>query len=291
MYRRLLVAFDGSEIAHAAVAHARITARAAGAELLLLTAVESATDRPSAERALEAIAADLRTAGLEAVRATVVDGSASSQIIAVARDQVCDLVVMATHGRSGFKRMALGSVADEVIRQGDGLSVLLVRSAPVDGERPYRQIVLTHDGSALSTAAASNAAHMVEVHGATLVLLRAINSVDQWIESTATGELGPTLTAVQAAERVAEERIEAEASLTELAAQLRGLGVTAADRRVTEGHPVESIVSVVDELHADLVVMSTHGRGGLGRALLGSVTDQVVRRIETAVLVVHPRDG
>ncbi|MCK9486850.1 MAG: universal stress protein [Dehalococcoidia bacterium] len=153
--RRILLPLDGSEVSEVAVTHAAFLARAAGAELLLLRATASEADllaasmptgtppvasisveaaqaavgaeRTVARESLERVAADLRARGVGSVSVEVVAGDAADAILAATERLDIDVVVMATHGRSGLGRLLLGSVADAVSRHSQSAAVLLVR--------------------------------------------------------------------------------------------------------------------------------------------------------------------
>jgi nucleotide-binding universal stress UspA family protein len=157
MYRKILLPLDGSELAHRAMRHAVELARLADAELVLLQVVESeaqviaqttpatiepipgtgavsaevvheaiAEQRRAATANLEASAQTIRGAGVKRVSFELAEGAAGEAIVDAAVRLGCDLVVMATHGRSGIKRAILGSVADHVARHTPGIPVLLV---------------------------------------------------------------------------------------------------------------------------------------------------------------------
>ncbi len=82
-----------------------------------------------------------------------------------------------------------------------------------------------------------------------------------------------------------EAELDVAARLDELADQLRRQGIRV-DARVVPGNAAETIVDAAGRAHTDVIVMSTHGRGGLGRWLYGSVADQVLRRAEVPILLV-----
>jgi nucleotide-binding universal stress UspA family protein len=157
MYRKILLPLDGSELAHKAMEHAAELARLTGAGIVLLQVVESTaqliaqTTSPTLEaipasgavtaevvqeaseeqhraaaQNLEAAAKALRDSGVTDVSVEVVEGAPGEAITEAASRLGCDLIVMATHGRSGWKRAILGSVADHVVRHSPGASVLLV---------------------------------------------------------------------------------------------------------------------------------------------------------------------
>jgi nucleotide-binding universal stress UspA family protein len=156
MYRKILLPLDGSETAQRALRHASGVARATDGEVVLVQVVDSEAQilaqtasatieplpagpisveivhdaveaqRQAARENLERAAQQLREDGVRAVSMQVLEGSAGDQITAAAAGLGCDLVVMATHGRSGIRRAILGSVADHVVRHTPGIAVLLV---------------------------------------------------------------------------------------------------------------------------------------------------------------------
>ena len=152
MYRKILVTSDGSAMCEQAFPHVAQLA-AEDAEVVLLTvtdsfervlaqtsladelggptAVTAATDsveaqRVEAERYIEQQSAELKALGLANVTGRIESGSAGDEIVRAASEEGFDLIVMATHGRSGWKRALLGSVADHVLRHSPGVPVLLV---------------------------------------------------------------------------------------------------------------------------------------------------------------------
>ncbi|MBM3140165.1 MAG: universal stress protein [Chloroflexi bacterium] len=156
MYRKILLPLDGSDLAGRAVRHAVALAKMSSAEVVVLQVIDSeaqilarttpatieplpagattaevvrkavAGQREAAQEQLDAAAKALRGEGVERVSSEVVEGSPGGAITRAAERLGCDLVVMATHGRSGIKRAILGSVADHVARHTPGIPVLLV---------------------------------------------------------------------------------------------------------------------------------------------------------------------
>jgi nucleotide-binding universal stress UspA family protein len=147
MYKKIVVPLDGSDLAEAALPHARAIAERAGAELLLLRVavsplyiespvdptfsavmVESALNmQKEAEQYLERIATPLRETGLSVTTRVHDGGTAAETILDEAKQFGADLIVMSTHGRSGISRWLIGSVADKVVH-GAQIPVLLIRS-------------------------------------------------------------------------------------------------------------------------------------------------------------------
>lgn len=147
MYKKLLFPVDGSESSRRALPHVRELARAAQATIIVLQAVEIVTEgdamsvperRAEAEQSAREIATTLRTEGVEAVESRVVEGDAGRVIVEIAATEDIDLIVMASHGRSAILRVALGSVADYVVRHSP-CPILLVR--PPREPRPGATII------------------------------------------------------------------------------------------------------------------------------------------------------
>jgi nucleotide-binding universal stress UspA family protein len=156
----------------------------------------------------------------------------------------------------------------------------------------YRTILLTHDGSELAALAVSHAATVAKGANARIVVVQAIDSVGQMM-SRMTPMIEPVpvgdITVELAEEMVAAQREAAEQNLVSVKNALAGEGITDVTTKVVEGPAGDAILDTANAEHADLIVMATHGRGGLGRAILGSVADHVVRSAKhQAVLLVRP---
>ncbi len=157
----------------------------------------------------------------------------------------------------------------------------------------YRKILLTHDGSELAGNAVSHATALAKATGAEVVVLQVVDSVSQLMAQMTTGAIEPLpagqVTVEIAEESVASQHADAEENLGAVKAALEAEGVQNVRVIVAEGRPQDAIIDAVNELDCDLVVMATRGRTGLGRALLGSVADHVVRNTpKAAVLLIRP---
>ncbi len=159
----------------------------------------------------------------------------------------------------------------------------------------YQKILLTNDGSEVAAAAIPHAITVAKAAGAPVVLLQVIDSLVHIMTMMTPATIEPIpdgeITVDIAEEAVAGQRQAAEENLASLRAQLTAEGVTGATALVVEGQPGDAIVSTANEQGCDLIVMATHGRGGLGRVLLGSVADHVVRHAKQAVLLVRPDEA
>lgn len=161
----------------------------------------------------------------------------------------------------------------------------------------YHKILLPLDGSELSGHAIPHAVDIARSMEAEIVVLRVVDPSVSPLESIALAgdpALGAgAATTFSIEERRIAERAEAEQELDEALQAIQGHGFGEVTVRLAEGSAGETIVSLAEELGCDLVVMSSRGRSGVRRAVLGSVTDHVVRHTpRAAVLVVVPgEDG
>jgi nucleotide-binding universal stress UspA family protein len=146
MYEKILVPLDGSPLAERAIRHAREIARGSRGEILLVQAVNFPIPvvpeavlvpdvkwldeaRKEAARYLEGIAAPLRKSGTR-VRTLLDERAPADAILHVAAREEVDLIVMSTHGRGGFSRLLMGSVAESVFRA-TSRTVMLVKPEPL----------------------------------------------------------------------------------------------------------------------------------------------------------------
>ena len=193
-------------------------------------------------------------------------------------------VIMATHGRSGFKRWRLGSVADKIARTVDKPVVLFRPDDAVSLRSTVDRILVPLDGSTSSEAAVPDAVAIARASGASLQLLRVVSAI-----VTAT-PVGLDTIYSQANDAALEA---ASADLDKFAQELTepnhgiaaGVVVTTA---VFMGGPSTAILDRSSD--ADLIVMASHGRGGVARFALGSITDAVIRGSGKPVMVVPRRE-
>jgi nucleotide-binding universal stress UspA family protein len=138
----------------------------------------------------------------------------------------------------------------------------------------YDHVLFPTDGSEAATEAEDEAFAVATTNDATLHVLFVVDET-----------AGP-LNVRGGDERFEEAEAEGEETVAEIAERATGAGVEAVTEVVRRGTPHETILEYADE-HCDLVVMGTHGRSGLDRQLLGSVTEKVVRRSNPSVLTVR----
>jgi nucleotide-binding universal stress UspA family protein len=292
MFQRILVPLDGSKLAEAVLPYVQILATRLPAPMILLQVVPPPYEvRPGpgptlatlAGGYLAALQTHLRSAGLTVDWVTRA-GLPADAIIDYAAECGADLIAMSTHGRSGLGRWVYGSVADKVLRGAD-VPVLLVRVSEADTQAlpparavHYQRILVPLDGSALAEGALRHAEALAAHFGAHLVLIR--------VPVLPTYAYASTELAYSIEAELDAAAGEAAAYLADLAGRLAQRGLSA--ESVVEWGPVaETIIDYAQGHGVDLIVMSTHGRSGLGRWVYGSVADKVLRAAGVPVLLVR----
>ncbi len=299
MFYKVLVPLDRSTLAEQAFGMALSIARASDASLDVAMVREplpfgvtpkNSAAMDEADNYLESVVAEIASGSGTRATHGVLRGDPAEMICARASDIGADLIVMATHGRTGFSRAWLGSVSEGVVRRST-LPVLLVRPKEKGGARsaawpPMRQIVVPLDGSNSATEILPSATKLARANGASIVLLEVIQPVPTMIVYPYLG----AVTDVSAPDEVATQNLvdEAERHLAELVRKLRDEGFSNAESHVLVAPSVwQAITDFAHGHHADLIAMSTRGRG-LSKLIVGSVADKVRRSSRIPVLLRHP---
>lgn len=303
MLTSLMVPLDGSDFAENALPLAVSLARVKNAPIHLVhvhptpipdhflvgahiegmdLAQFEAQARQNGEEYLEGVAERLRADGLT-VHTHLLDGSVAAALAHCAEDVDAGLILVTSHGHTGMTRMWLGSTTDALVRRTDH-PVLLVHPdedhpAP-GGADQIDRILVPLDGSRRSAKILGPAADLAEATGASLLLLHVVSSAD-----FIGGGVLPVLI-----QSVAEAQEQARAHLEVLAEPLRAQGLEPEVMVVDSEQPARSICDVARRRDADLIALTTHGYGGLKRAVLGSVTDKVLRGSHVPLLLYRPED-
>lgn len=200
----------------------------------------------------------------------------ADRIIAYAEDEAIDLFVMETHGRRGVKRILLGSVTEDVVRNGP-CPVFTVRTdVDVPPDQAVRRILVPVDFSEASDAALLHGKEISQTYGAEIHLLHV---VEETVYPSAYGIEPTPFPTWDVLGRV-------ETQLGNMARD--EIGYEHVTISATFGYAPTTILDYLDENDIDLVVIATHGRTGIDRILLGSVAERVIRRASTPVFVVKP---
>ncbi|HLF04112.1 MAG TPA: universal stress protein [Dehalococcoidia bacterium] len=286
MFNKVLVTLDGSPLAESILSWVPVISKAASVqEVTLLTVIEEGTpeqlhqaegylksqaDRLKQEATRSGVAAPAMK--VMAARSPIV--GVASTILKFAEDGGMDLIVLSTHGRSGFDRWSMGSVAEKLLK-GSDIPLFLVRSTETASMEPaqLRRFLVPVDGSDLSEHALPHAEQLARSAGAEVTLL--------YVEAPPEigADHGPSATAQ------AQKRKDVLTYLGTLLPVLAQAGIPA-KRQIRTGYPAEEIVREVEHGDMDLVIMSSHGRAGIARATLGSVADRVLRTSPVPVMLV-----
>lgn len=197
--------------------------------------------------------------------------SPSMAILDYADEHDIDLVVMGTRGRQGVDRWLGGSVAEEIVREA-ACPVLVARADDSQDEhQPVRRLLVPVDFSKHTQRALLHAIALASAYDAALDLLHVIEDIS--FPAAYGGPLTPPPETVETSVRDALEELDVPPDLP-------------VDVHVRGGYPGRDIVEFAQEHDTDLIVMATHGRTGLRRFLLGSVTEKVVRTAPCPVFTV-----
>ena len=313
MFKHILVPLDGSTRAEAALPLATRLARATGSSVALLQVVSMPmdygygleatpmisevaceTEETEAKAYLTHIASSDQFAGISTTT-DVVFGSPAPQILDLVEQQAMNLIVLCSHGRTGLTRWALGSVAQRVIHHSD-IPVLVLRdgeaSLPAlhsDTARPPCAVVAM-DGSSLAETALLPAAHLVSAlspqHTQGVIHLLHVAkpstlAADEDLISQRSREDMAQVYLQHVRERLLDQTNDLNLQVT---------------WSVTSGQDVaETIVTSAEQgtesmgvKRGDLLAMATHGRGGIERWIMGSVTERVLEASTVPILVVRP---
>jgi len=201
----------------------------------------------------------------------------AGRIVTYSEEADIDVVVMGTHGRSGVERLLIGSVAEEVVRTAP-CPVFTIRTEPEDvPAKAVRRILVPVDFSDASEVAVQHAKELALTYGAQIDLLHVVEDI-----------VYPSTYGIEPVSIPTDEVIQrVEKGLADMARE--ELGYEHIVVEATPGYAPTSILDYVEDNDVDLVVISTHGRTGLDRVLIGSVSERVVRQAPVPVFVVKPQ--
>lgn len=294
---RILCPFDGSAFSRRALEHAIALGRWYKAAITLLYVHPGGLNDPGADRQtwgeplepaehkrlvawLADTGATARAAGL-GLDVHVVEGRPKEQILVAARAMHADLIVMGTHGRSGFDRVVLGSVTESVLRHAPCPVLTVTERAAPDyppGRPPFASILCPVDFSPASIRATEYALTLAEESYGRLTLLHALEPLPmEEAALMARFDIGGYQNAV---ERLAIERLDGI-----LPVNVRDW--CKPERVAVRGRAHEAILQAAEQAGSDLIVIGIHGRNRIDLALFGSTTQHVVRGACCPVLVIR----
>jgi nucleotide-binding universal stress UspA family protein len=300
MYKIIMAPDDNSENSHNAVMRAAHLAKHYGAELRivrvstpmvviqpLVAAADIETQQKVIDdqlavdlRELEALARKCRHIGVKSVVTVLLEGSPGPALKDQAESAKVDLIVMASHSRGEVARVVLGSVTDFLIRN-TSVPVFLIKGQKAIAyadETIFRRILVPLDGSELAEKVLPQVAAMATSPFTTVNLMQVLSPVTYSQKEI----MDPALPWWE------NEFTKADDYLEHTAGYLRDHGIGVVTDVVLDVDVVNAILKHVRENRADLIALSSSGKGGIKRFVFGSVSDAIVRRAPVSVLVVHP---
>jgi nucleotide-binding universal stress UspA family protein len=217
------------------------------------------------------------------VECTVAKGRAEDAIIEKGDTDTAMLIAMATHGRSGLNRFLLGSVAEKVLR-GAVNPLLLIRAteeAKLAEDAGFTRIIVPLDGSELAESVLPMVAGVAKKLSLEVILFRSYHVP----YNTYVGD--ESFSAANYDELIGSVRDAANKYLNKKTAEVKKLGVERVSYVAKEGFAGDEIIAMGRELSGGLIAMCSHGRSGVKRWVLGSVTENVVRHTDAPVLVMR----
>lgn len=218
------------------------------------------------------------------VEATILPGdivSAGESLALHLAERPADLVVMASHGFGGIRRAWLGSVADYLVRH-LSIPVALVRP-DMEPSTGNGRILVPLDGSALGEQALAQARELALALKREIVLLRVVPPVSYPISKMDMPYIGYDVNLTASLRELAEEYLDG------IKQRLIADGIACSSITMLGPGTAETIVDTARPEHFSMIIISSHGRGGVKRVMLGSVADKVARAADIPVMILHPR--
>jgi nucleotide-binding universal stress UspA family protein len=304
MYKKMLVPLDGSELAEVVLPYARELAGRLDLELTLLHVCETHNSESQfmcqsyIDHAAEILQGQSREvqvktgapSNVQVVEAhtEVTTGHPAEEILGFAEGSKTDLILMATHGRSGVRRWILGSTADKVLRASK-VPVWLVRAnipeEIVYDEWPKRVLLVPLDGSKFAESVLPHVEALAKQRGMDEVNVTLLRVYEK-----------PFVTAdypepdwKEHVERMTDHfKNEAAQYLTGIQERLTRAGLKV-KMEVLPGRPAEEIINYAQNNHPNLVVMATHGSSGPSIWEYGNIADKILRGTSSPIFLVRPQ--
>lgn len=295
MFKHILVPLDGSHLAEAALAPAALIAETLGAPVTLIHIIEqeaprevhkdrhlTKTDEALAYLREVAARAFPSTTKVEThVHSAAVENVAQSIVEHTQEEFAPDLIVMCTHGKSGVRGLLFGSIAQQVVAHGT-IPLLLVRPKAPGGAFQLKKICVPLDSESLHDNSLPLSEELARTFDAELYLLSVVPTFGTLAgEQAAAGSLLPATTTalLNIKEENAREDLQAHIN------NMRTAGLRAS-AEVARGDPATVIVKSAEKAGADLIVLSTHRRAGMGAFWARSVAPNVANHSTLPLLLI-----
>ena len=261
---RILVALDGSPGAESIIAALMPLIRLTPVEPVLFTVVADAAKADEAREYLARVKSALEL-HRRVVQTRVDYGPATPALLAALQGNGFHLAALTTHGRTGLDRLVMGSVAESLVRSS---STPLVINRPGSRIGDWKRIVVPLDGSPEAEAVLDDVTDLARRTRSELHLFH----VSEVLAAAPGVEYGYSAVVLP----------DMKPYLKKIADRLKGLGVVTETRF---GSPGADIAKYAEEVDAGLIAVTTHGRSGLRRVLMGSVAEHLLRKAPCAVFV------
>jgi len=284
---KLLLSTDGSEFAEGAIREAIKLAKTCSSKLFVISVVETNPEYEAIAPQLVEKAAKETKQHLDSVRERALKEGVDCEIVQrqgedpfkyivdESEKKQASIIITGRRGRKGLKRLMMGSETARIIGHSHCSVLVVPRAANIE----FKRIVVATDGSKYSDAAVSEAIGISKRCGSTLTAISVIHSE------------GSTPFDIVHTEMMKQDIAEKELKMAECiirdckeASEKEGVSVTGL---IYSGKPFETIIETAKEKQADLIVVGTHGRTGISKLLMGSVTERVIGLSDCAVLVVR----
>lgn len=298
MYTKILVPLDGSSAAEQVLPYARFLASRLQLPVELISVIDIAAiatlinsqkarlggtlvkdSRRASETYLELVG---KTFPKTSTTYSVETGKPEEIIIEKAAHDKGTLITMATHGRSGMSRWLLGSVAEKVLRA-TANPLLLVHAG--EGGTPETKVQIKSIVVPLDTSSLAETALPYVIDLARLLNLHVVITYAFALPLSAYGAV--VIAGADYGKLSAELRDDARNYLEEKVMELKRQGLEKVSSVLLEGSAAEEIIALVRGQSYSILAMCTHGRSGIKRWALGSVTEKVVRHSDDPVLVIR----
>jgi nucleotide-binding universal stress UspA family protein len=306
MYKRILATLDGSKLAEAVLPYAKELAGRLDLDIVFLHVcspeaqpfatmhqayVEHVAElvKQQAEAIQKKTGAPPRGRTIE-VSGEVIQGYAADDILRYADEKGVDFILMASHGHSGIRRWAMGSVADKVLRASK-VPVFLVRAGqpdqPTYDQWPRRTLVVPLDGSKLSEAVLPHVETLARQRGTEpteVVLVRVCEPPVLLADYPA---MMPISWDEHVAQEMARSKQTCDLYLADVEQRLKDTGLDVRSEGMV-GNATDEIIGYADKHPFSIVVMATHGYSGITEWAYGNVASRVIHGASRPVFVVRP---
>jgi len=285
MYENIVVAFDGSKHSKAALMETANWIKLHGGSAVLVHAVyfdeeefgiipEQLEQRMNFGKKLcDQAKEDISSAFGINLESIICEGDPADTLVGIAHAKKADLIALGTHGRSSIKKLIMGSVTSGVIGKAT-CDVLVVKKADKGWSGRYSSILLPFDGSGPSMKALEQACRISVMDGSAVSVLYVVPRYEEMVEFFRSSAIQDSLM---------KEAQKITASAVELAAK-KGVKVKVL---IGNGDVSSKISETAIREKSDLIIMGSHGWGGVNKAYIGSTTERLIMHANSPILVVR----